>query len=87
MNPLFNTKFTIPYKDIRVVQRELFKHDIGYDLALGKDTTVRKYKSSVYCIIDMDGYLEISEINDLDFENKYLGSYADEISWEFIFHM
>ena len=51
-NPLLNTKFTIPYQDVRGVQRELFKQDIGFELALAKDFQIRKFKSwfdSILC--------------------------------------
>jgi len=86
-NPLFNTKFTVPYKDVRAVQRELFNNDVGFELALAKDFQIRKFKSSVYCIIDNDGYLRMSEIDDSDFEDDYFASASEEICWEFVFHM
>jgi len=88
---LYFTKMLVPIKDARTVQTRLLDVGFGYELALEKDFTPRKFSKkniAVAFYIDHNGYLEYSlmkDYNDLEFEAEFRNSPEDEINHSVVY--
>jgi hypothetical protein len=86
---LLFTKTIVQKRDIRGFQKALFAHGFGYELALDKDFSFRKFKGQQTAFfIDPNGMITfIEDYNDNDDNQyrEYITSSCEEISWDYYF--
>lgn len=83
------TKILVERRDANAVQKVLFGCGYGFELALEKDMTLRKYNTAVCFFIDYNGYITVSEklngAEDEDFWADFYDSSYDEIDYSSLF--
>jgi hypothetical protein len=85
-NELKGTKILVQKRDVNAVQKVLLNCGFGYELALSKDCTPRKYNTSLAFFIDFNGFIK-TEINDNsnEFWNIFDSSGFVDIDWSVLF--